>query len=186
MLILTLLLTVSVAFIIYLALANTHSNNQNKGKNEESVNLNAEILVKTSDKKEKDCMEYSHGGHLIYNYQSDGRFDFDDLGKGIHVRKNPEDPVCYIIPIGGNSTIDTGLEDFLQSNNRGEVGAKETEIGVVVVPGKISDTSFLPQKVHDECRSGYQWMVVMKNSDDNEPDDNRKNELSREKRGIYN
>ncbi|XP_067942708.1 uncharacterized protein [Watersipora subatra] len=186
MLVLTLLLTVSVASIIYLALANTHSTNQNKEKSEESVNLKAEITVKTSDKEEKDRMEYSHGGRLIYNYQNDGGFDFDDLGKGIHVRKNPEDPVCYIIPIGGNSTIDAGLEDFLQSNDRGEVAAKETEIKIEVVPGKISDTNFLPQRVHDECRSGYQWMVIMKNSNDNEPEnEGGENELSREKRGLY-
>ncbi|XP_067941940.1 uncharacterized protein [Watersipora subatra] len=190
MLLLTLLLTVSVASLIYLAVANTHVENQKQEKNEQTVNLKADITLKTSENDESDHMEYSHGGHLIYNYQSDGGFDFDDLGKGIHVRKNPRDPVCYIIPIGGNSTIDEGLEDFLQSNDGGAVAAKESEIQIEVVPGKLSDTSFLPQKVHDECQTGYQWMVIMKNSNEggepeNGKDEDGTNEVSREKRGVY-
>ncbi|XP_067942294.1 uncharacterized protein [Watersipora subatra] len=182
MLLLTLLLTVSVASLIYLAVANTHVGNQKQEKNMEAVDIKADITVKDTKKEQEDRIEYSHGGHLMYNYQSDGGFDFDDLGKGIHVTKNPVDPICYIIPVGSNRTIDHGLDNFLQSNNGGNVVAKETQIEIEVVPGKLSDTSFLPQKVHDECTSGYQWMVILKNSENENQGDGT--ELNREKREI--
>ena len=69
--------------------------------------------------------------------------------------------------MGTNQSRDASLDSFLDEWDGKEMDVDTEDVSVEVFDGKLTDTSFLPQRVHDECTNGYKWMaIVPTNGDD--------------------
>lgn len=89
--------------------------------------------------------------------------------QGIHITRDPNDGVCYVIAEGTNNTEGYSQEftKFLEGADGTEVSVhhdadeKKQEYRAEILPGEIKDVSFIPAKAHAECTKGYKWMTFV-------------------------
>ncbi|XP_067947261.1 uncharacterized protein [Watersipora subatra] len=159
LLVLSFLLTGTVGGLIYLSIHGQAScQPQQKVK---TVDIEADVTVTSGNNEKEEHISYDQNSRVAYYKGADGSFEVDDFSKGIHIIRAPGNKVCYVIPVGANSNSHQGFESFLKNSNHGAVqvdGSVENE--VQILPGKIEDTSFIPDGAHEECTNGYRWMVV--------------------------
>lgn len=52
------------------------------------------------------------------------------------------------------------MGQFIATVDGGNVDVQDNEVDVEIIPGKLTDVSFLPARAQEECVNGYQWMAV--------------------------
>ena len=70
--------------------------------------------------------------------------------------KNTTSGVCYLTT-STNQPHD--IVELFNSMNGEELTFEEQTQAITVIEEKIVDVSFLPERVHEECNSGFQWMA---------------------------
>ncbi|XP_067947259.1 uncharacterized protein [Watersipora subatra] len=159
LLVLSFLLAGTVGGLIYLSIHGQASCQlQQKAK---TVDIVADVTVTSGSNEKEEHISYDQNSRVAYYKGADGSFEVDDFSKGIHIIRAPGNKVCYVIPVGVKSNSHQGFESFLYNSNHGAVqvdGSVETK--VEILPGKIEDTSFIPDGAHEDCTNGYQWMVI--------------------------
>ncbi|XP_067945753.1 uncharacterized protein [Watersipora subatra] len=165
LLVLSFLLTGTVGGLIYLSI-HGHASCQFQ-QMAKTVDIVADVTVTSGSKEKEEHISYDQNSRVAYYKGADGSFEVDDFSKGIHIIRAPGNKVCYVIPVGANSNSFQGFESFLHNSNHGAVqvnGSVETD--VEILPGKIEDTSFIPDGAHEECTNGYRWMVITSSASD--------------------
>ena len=76
--------------------------------------------------------------------------------QGIFYKKDKDSGRCYLLPIATSSNDGQKIENFLSENDNITMqGEAET---FDILPGEITDTSFIPRSVQNECDNGYRWL----------------------------
>ena len=69
--------------------------------------------------------------------------------------KNTTSGVCYLTT---TTNQPHNIVELFNSMNGEELPFEEQTQAIPVIEEKIVDVSFLPERVHEECSGGFQWM----------------------------
>lgn len=85
------------------------------------------------------------------------QFYFFLLYQGIYYSKDGKNGQCNLLPVPSTSEMGHELELFLSNNDNLTLTSNPEEFRVL--EGQITDISFIPSVVLDECHSGYRWLA---------------------------
>lgn len=83
--------------------------------------------------------------------------------QGIHLIREPLSRVCYLIPVGTTNVSGSDFETTLQKNDGANIPvtslpAYDDGTQAEILPGEITDISFIPAGAYKECVRGYRWI----------------------------
>jgi hypothetical protein len=136
--------------------------------------------MKEEDQEIDETVTYDERRDVAIYQGSDGSFTLDDFGKGISIAKDVNTGECYVIPVGTNKAQGRQMKSFIQQYSGEEL---ELRVGAMyktmMLPGAITDTSFIPEEANEEC-SVYHWLSIV----GEETSQSETSGLSRRKRDI--
>ncbi|KAF6038294.1 hypothetical protein EB796_003392 [Bugula neritina] len=152
-LILAVLLTTTVGVIMYIAL------NPTAGCTEKLTGPpDYEETIHVTNKPDVQ-LAFNSKENIAVLTTTDGGFDFEDYGKGVHITKDTNSGICYLLP----SIVSAADSQILRRHFQGQqvnVTAESHLTSVTVHPGKVSDMSFIPAEAKSFCFNGYQWVTI--------------------------